>query len=63
MFAVSIAITVLVPSTALAYIDPISGSVFFQAIVAGLLGAVLTVKGVGSTLKGTARRIWRRLKG
>jgi hypothetical protein len=47
----------------MAYIDPISGSVFFQAIIAGVLGALVTMKGAGSAVKGMARRVWRRLKG
>jgi hypothetical protein len=34
----------LLPTTALAYVDPVSGSVLFQVIVAGLLGALLTVR-------------------
>jgi len=46
----------------MAYIDPISGSVFFQALIAGVLGAVVTVKGAGSAVKGVVRRIWQRLK-
>jgi hypothetical protein len=48
---------------AFAYIDPIGGSLFIQAIIAGVLGALATVKGSGSAIKRTFRRIWRRRRG
>jgi len=47
----------------MAYVDPISGSIFFQALIAGILSAAATMKGAGSAVKGVGRRIWRRLKG
>lgn len=35
---------VIAPPAVLAYIDPMSGSVVFQVVVAGILGALLTVR-------------------
>lgn len=35
---------VIAPPAAFAYIDPMSGSIVFQVIVAGILGALLTVQ-------------------
>ena len=32
------------PPAAHAYIDPLSGSIFFQVVVAGVLGALLTIR-------------------
>ena len=49
------------PPSVLAYIDPVSGSLILQAIVAGLLGALLCVKRVSSGVKSTLLGLWRRL--
>jgi hypothetical protein len=39
----------------------VSGSLILQAIVAGLLGALLCVKRVSSGVKSTLLGLWRRL--
>jgi protein-S-isoprenylcysteine O-methyltransferase Ste14 len=36
--------SVVAPPPAQAYIDPLSGSIVFQVIIAGVLGALLTVR-------------------
>jgi hypothetical protein len=36
--------SLLAPLPAQAYIDPLSGSIVFQVLIAGLLGALLTVR-------------------
>ena len=36
--------SLLAPLPAHAYIDPLSGSIVFQVLIAGLLGALLTVR-------------------
>jgi hypothetical protein len=38
------AFSVAAPPAAHAYIDPLSGSIVFQVIIAGVLGALLTVR-------------------
>lgn len=45
------AAVLLLPAVALAYVDPGTGSVFFQAAIASLLAALFTLK-----------LYWRRLK-
>jgi len=50
------------PIHTFAYIDPIGGSLFVQAIIAGVLGAAVTVKGFGSAVKKTFLRMLRRPK-
>ena len=37
-------LALIAPSAAHAYIDPMSGSIVFQVVVAGILGALLTVR-------------------
>ncbi len=44
------------PSTAYAYIDPGSGSLFLQSLIAVIVGGWLTVKLLAS-------KFWRRLRG
>ena len=54
---------VLTPSMAHAYIDPISGSVILQALLAGALGALLSIKRVGFAVREFFSRVWKRIHG
>ena len=54
---------VLTPTPALAYIDPVAGSVMLQVLIAGVLGALFAFKQAGAAVKMTIARIWRRLTG
>jgi hypothetical protein len=54
---------VLTPRPALAYIDPVAGSVMLQVLIAGVLGALFAFKQAGAAVKMTISRIWRRLTG
>jgi hypothetical protein len=36
--------SLLSPRAAVAYVDPVSGSVVFQLMIAGFLGAIFTIK-------------------
>jgi hypothetical protein len=51
---------VLMPSTAHAYIDMGTGSMIFQALVAGIVGALFTIKMYWNTLKSKLARLFRR---
>jgi hypothetical protein len=53
----------LAPPVALAYIDPISGSVILQALIAGALGALLSIKRVGFAVRELFARLKKRLTG
>lgn len=44
----------------LAYLDPVSGSVILQALIAGVLGAILSIKRVGWTVRDLFARLFRR---
>lgn len=46
---------------ALAYIDPLSGSVLLQVIAAGVLGAIFSTKAFMARVKGAARSAWSRI--
>jgi hypothetical protein len=59
MVGTAILLLALLPSPAVAYIDPISGSILLQILAAGVLGAVLTVKRFWNGLSGAARNVWR----
>lgn len=48
------------PSPAYAYIDPMSGSIILQALIAGLLAALLMVKRFWHGISERCRRIWQR---
>ena len=54
---------VLTPAPALAYIDPVAGSVMLQVLIAGVLGALFAFKQAGAAVRMTISRIWRRLTG
>lgn len=53
----------LAPPTAHAYIDPLSGSVLLQALIAGVLGAIVSIKQVGTSVRTFFARIRTRLFG
>ena len=57
--------SMLAPSSvhamALAYIDPLSGSVLLQVIVAGVLGAIFSTKTFLAKVRGAARSAWSKL--
>lgn len=46
-----------------AYLDPISGSIILQAVIAGALGALLTMKRVSFAVREFFSRAWKRIKG
>lgn len=54
--------SVLIPGAlhamALAYIDPLSGSVLLQVIAAGVLGAIFTTKSFLAKMRVAARAAW-----
>lgn len=54
---------IVAPAPALAYIDPVAGSVMLQVLIAGALGALFAFKQAGAAVKMTISRIWRRLTG
>lgn len=51
------------PPTAQAYLDPISGSVILQVVIAGALGALLTIKRVSFAIREAFSRAWKKLRG
>jgi hypothetical protein len=53
----------LAPPAAHAYIDPLSGSVLLQALIAGVLGAIVSIKQVGTAVRLFFARIRTRLFG
>jgi hypothetical protein len=60
---VLVASHLLAPPMALAYIDPISGSVILQALIAGALGALLSIKRVGFAVRAFFAQLKKRLTG
>ena len=46
---------------ALAYIDPLSGSVLLQVLAAGVLGALFSTKAFLAKVRGYARAAWTKL--
>lgn len=48
------------PELTYAYLDPISGSVILQAVIAGVLGAVLSIKKVSWAIRDFFARLFRR---
>lgn len=63
VFAVLCAAGIVSPTPALAYIDPLSGSIVLQALIAGVLGALFAMKQFGLGAKVMLRRLWRRFGG
>lgn len=57
------AASMLTPAAAHAYIDPLSGSLVLQAVLAGVLGAAMTMGRIGSLMRDALGRFWRRLTG
>lgn len=60
---VLVASHLLAPPAAHAYIDPLSGSVLLQALIAGVLGAIVSIKQVGTAVRAFFARIRTRLFG
>jgi hypothetical protein len=54
---------VLLPRTAHAYVDPTSGSIVLQVALAGILGAIVTIKQWWGKARETFRSLFRRQKG
>jgi hypothetical protein len=46
-----------------AYLDPISGSVILQALIAGGLAALLTMKRVGFAIRHFFSELWKKIRG
>jgi hypothetical protein len=61
LFLASMLAPSAVHAMALAYIDPLSGSVLLQVIAAGVLGALFTTKTFLAKLRGAARAAWSKL--
>jgi hypothetical protein len=57
------AFSMMTPAAAHAYIDPLSGSLVLQAVLAGVLGAAMTMGRIGSLMRDALGRFWRRLTG
>ena len=51
------------PDLVLAYLDPMSGSLILQAVIAGVLGGIVTMKRAGLTVRDAFSRAWKRIKG
>lgn len=49
------------PELVLAYLDPMSGSLILQAIIAGVLGGLVTMKRAGLSLRDALARAWKRI--
>ena len=54
-------VSTFAPSPAYAYIDPMSGSIIFQALAAGLLTAMLMFRRFWYRVADVCRRIWHRI--
>lgn len=63
LFLWTCALSMLTPAAAHAYIDPLSGSLVLQAVLAGVLGAAMTMGRIGSMMRDALGRFWRRLTG
>lgn len=61
--AVLCLVHLLTPAPALAYVDPVTGSVMLQVLIAGLLGSLLAFRRAGFAIKTALSRIWHRLTG
>lgn len=51
------------PELVFAYLDPMSGSLILQAVIAGVLGGIVTMKRAGLGVKDVMSRAWKRIKG
>lgn len=51
----------ITPAPALAYIDPLSGSIILQVLAAGAFASLLTMKRFWSRVKHTFHTAWTRL--
>ncbi len=51
------------PDLLYAYLDPMSGSLVLQAVIAGVLGGIVTMKRAGLTVRDAVSRAWKRIKG
>lgn len=49
------------PELVLAYLDPMSGSLILQAVIAGVLGGLVTMKRAGLSLRDALSRAWKRI--
>ncbi len=56
-------LAVIAPPAAHAYIDPMSGSIVFQVVVAGILGALLTIRRWWDAAVRLVRGVWARVAG
>jgi len=51
------------PDLVFAYLDPVSGSIVLQALIAGVLGGLLTMKRTGFAVREAWSRFVKRIKG
>jgi hypothetical protein len=63
VLTVLLAMSLAAPPLAHAYIDPLSGSIVFQVLVAGLLGAILTMRRWWASVFRMARALLARVVG
>jgi hypothetical protein len=55
----TILVTLLIPDLAFGYLDPGTGSIILQVLVAGVLGAMFTIKNLFRRVKGAVSRVFR----
>jgi hypothetical protein len=63
VLTILLAISLAAPQRAHAYIDPASGSIVFQVLVAGVLGALLTMRRWWANIFRMARALLSRVVG
>ncbi len=63
VLVVLLAMSLAAPPLAHAYIDPLSGSIVFQVVVAGLLGALVTMRRWWASVFRVARALLARVVG
>lgn len=63
VFCFLLLVSLAAPAPALAYVDPLSGSVILQVASAGILAAAFTFKIWWGRVKELGRMGWRRVRG
>ncbi len=59
--AVMLVASVIAPTQAMAYIDPVSGSAILQALAAGVLAGAFMLKSSWHRVKDSLRNLWHRI--
>lgn len=63
LIAICLVIGMNLPVNAYAYIDPGSGSLMLQMLIAGIIGAFVTIKLYWMQLRARISRMFKRIKG